>query len=214
MKILLTGATGGIGSAFASLAARAGHTLVLASRSQAALSALAARLPGDGHAVFPVDLADRDGMEGEMAALFRDLGPFGAVVHCAGDCPVVPARLGILERFERERLLHAGAFALAVKELAADRRDPGPKRAVAVSSVSAVEGWAGGSVYCAAKGALSAMARALDRELAPKVRVSAIEPGHVDTEMFRQGAMRMGVPASAARKPESVAAELLAAISL
>ena len=81
--------------------------------------------------------------------------------------------------------------------------------AVAVSSVSATEGWAGGTAYCASKGALSAACRALDRELAAKkIRVRAIEPNHVLTDMFRKGAGRMGVPESAARSPESLAQEV------
>ena len=82
--------------------------------------------------------------------------------------------------------------------------------ALAVSSVSATEGWAGGTAYCASKGALSAACRALDRELAAKkIRVMAIEPNHVLTDMFRKGAGRMGVPESAARSPESLAQEIL-----
>ena len=82
--------------------------------------------------------------------------------------------------------------------------------AVAVSSVSAREGWAGGAAYCASKGALSAVARALAAELAPKrIRVEAIEPSYVLTDMFRNGAARMGVPESAAVPPETVAADIL-----
>ena len=86
--------------------------------------------------------------------------------------------------------------------------------AVAVSSVSAREGWAGGAAYCASKGALSAVARALAAELAPKrIRVEAIEPSHVLTDMFRNGAARMGVPESTAVPPESVAADILARLA-
>ena len=85
---------------------------------------------------------------------------------------------------------------------------------MAVSSVSAREGWAGGAAYCASKGALSAVARALDAELAPKrIRVEAIEPSHVLTPMFRNGAARMGVPESAAVPPEDVARDILAILA-
>ena len=109
------------------------------------------------------------------------------------------------------QLVNCDAFVLAVKHFSR----PGAYAktgavALAVSSVSATEGWAGGTAYCASKGALSAACRALDRELAAKkIRVKAIEPNHVLTDMFRKGAGRMGVPESAARSPESLAQEIL-----
>ena len=81
---------------------------------------------------------------------------------------------------------------------------------VAVSSVSAVEGWPGGAAYCASKGALSAACRALDAELAPrKISVRAIEPRYVKTAMFDRLAGRMGVDSALAVDPDELAAGIL-----
>ena len=112
------------------------------------------------------------------------------------------------------QLVNCDAFVLAVKHFSRPGAFSGDGAvAIAVSSVSAKEGWAGGTAYCASKGALSAACRALDAELSPKgVRVKAVEPGHVLTAMFRKGAGRMGVPDSAAMPPETLAAGILDAI--
>ena len=197
-KMLIIGACGGIGRAVRAEAERRGWSCVGTSRRP------------DG-AEYQIDCADCDGLEPALMRLFRDEGPFAAVVYCAGTCPVKP--LALLEAAELAEVqrVNCDAFILAVKHFSR----PGAYAktgavALAVSSVSATEGWAGGTAYCASKGALSAACRALDRELfAKKIRVKAIEPNHVLTDMFRKGAGRMGVPESAARSPESLAQEIL-----
>jgi NAD(P)-dependent dehydrogenase (short-subunit alcohol dehydrogenase family) len=88
-------------------------------------------------------------------------------------------------------------------------------RVVAVSSVSATEGWPGGAAYCAAKGALSALCRALDAELKPRgISVQAIEPRYVKTRMFDSCAGRMGVSNALARDPADLADEILKGITI
>ncbi|MBQ2513872.1 MAG: SDR family oxidoreductase, partial [Bacteroidales bacterium] len=101
-------------------------------------------------------------------------------------------------------------FVMMMKAFAAQGAHTRRAAAVAVSSVSAGEGWPGGAAYCAAKGALSAAARALDVELSPKgIRVAALEPRYVLTRMFRGCAGRMGVPEAAAMPPETFAQEVM-----
>jgi NAD(P)-dependent dehydrogenase (short-subunit alcohol dehydrogenase family) len=83
-------------------------------------------------------------------------------------------------------------------------------KVVAVSSVSAVEGWPGGAAYCASKGALSAVCRALDKELSPRrISVEALEPRHVRTAMFERCAGRMGTDPSNALDPDVFARDVL-----
>src|SRR5690349_16273579 len=62
-RVLLTGATGGLGRAIAEGLAARGATLVLSSRKREELDALAAELPGDGHAVAVSDLAEEGAAE-------------------------------------------------------------------------------------------------------------------------------------------------------
>ena len=194
-RLLVVGASGGIGSAVVAEASDAGWECVQADR----------------RSEFRIDLSDAAGLEAGLKSLFAEKGRFDAVVFAAGVCPIVP--LGALSAGElaRTMLVNCESFVMLVKMYAASGVGGNGGKVVAVSSVSANEGWAGGTAYCASKGALSAAVRALDAELAQKgIRVVAIEPGHVLTDMFRRGAGRMGVPESQAKLPKELAGEILA----
>ena len=186
----MTGTTGGIGGAVASAALARGHDVAAFNRADFDALADAPRAP------FPAD------------------GPFDAVVFCTGTCPVRPAALTSDELFAETMHVNCGLFLALMRRIVADRLyAPTGLRAVAISSVSAAEGWPGGAAYCASKGALSALCRALDAELASKgVTVRALEPRYVKTRMFDDCAGRMGVDPSLARAPEDFAGEVLAAI--
>jgi len=181
MRVLATGTTGGIGGAFAEAARAAGHDVVEWNRAEFER--------GDA----------------------LPAGPFDAVVFASGTCPVVPVAALTDERFAETVRVNCGLFLRVVREAVSRRLlSPDGARVVAVSSVSANEGWPGGAAYCASKGALSAMCRALDAELRPRgIRVSAVEPRYVKTRMFDGCAGRMGVPASEARDPRELADEIL-----
>lgn len=60
---LVTGASGGIGSAVSQRLAKSGHQLVLAARDTARLSSLQNSLPGDGHQAISVDMASDQSIE-------------------------------------------------------------------------------------------------------------------------------------------------------
>ena len=155
-----------------------------------------------GHTVVEVN-------RGDFNALLD--GPFDAVVFATGMCPVKPLTLLSEAEFGETVSVNCGLFVKLMRRLVAEKLQ-GPKgmRVVAISSVSATEGWAGGAAYCASKGALSAVCRAFDAELKPrKISVVALEPRYVKTRMFDQCAGRMGVDPALAQSPDALAAEIL-----
>lgn len=185
MRVLVAGSSGGIGSAVANAARAAGHTVVDWNRA---------------------DFDSRAGLPS---------GPFDALVFAVGTCPVVPVT-GLSDgAFAETMRINCGLFIGLVREIVQRRLyATDGMRVIAVSSVSATEGWAGGAAYCASKGALSAVCRALDAELAPRgITVKAIEPRYVKTRMFDICAGRMGVPASAAQDPRELAEEILKGVT-
>ena len=184
MKILVTGTTGGIGGAV----------------KRVALSA--------GHAVAEVNRGDFDALDASLAPR----APFDALVFATGTCPVRPLGTMTDEEFEEVFRVNCGLFVRLMREVVrAKLNNPKGMRVVAISSVSAVEGWAGGAAYCASKGALSAVCRALDAELKPRgISVVALEPRYVKTRMFDDCAGRMGVDPALARDPDDFAREILA----
>ena len=166
-----------------------------------------------GHVVAELNRADFDALSSDPRAPLDALGsePFGALAFCTGTCPVRPAALTSDAAFAETLRVNCGLFLSLMRRIVADRLyDPAGFRAVAVSSVSAVEGWPGGAAYCASKGALSALCRALNAELAPKkISVCALEPRHVRTRMFEECAGRMGTDPALARDPADFAVEVL-----
>lgn len=187
MRILITGTTGGIGGALRDEALALGHEVVELNRG---------------------DFASLD-------AALEAAGPVDALIYSTGTCPVTP--LGLLSDavFEETFRVNCGLFVKLMRSVVKGRRyGRNGLKAVAISSVSATEGWPGGAAYCASKGALSAVCRALDAELRARgVSVTAVEPRHVRTRMFERGAGRMGVGSAEARDPREFARELLGRVT-
>lgn len=190
MKILVTGTTGGIGSAVKRAALAAGHEVVEMNR-------------GGWEAVDSPLTSGKD-----FTSPLRGLD---AVVFSTGTCPVKPFALTSDTLFEETFRVNCGLFVKLMRHIVAERLyRPTGMKVVAISSVSATEGWAGGAAYCASKGALSAVCRALDAELQPKkISVVALEPRYVKTKMFDACAGRMGVDPALAQSPDALAAEIL-----
>ena len=183
MKVLVTGTTGGIGGAVKRAALARGWEVAELNRA-------------------------------EFAALETATIPpaLDALVFATGTCAVKPLGMQSDAEFAEAFEVNCGLFVKLMRRVVRERLfAPSGMRAVAVSSVSAVEGWAGGTAYCASKGALSAVCRALDVELRPKrISVTAIEPRHVRTRMFERCAGRMGADPAQAQPPEELAEEILA----
>ena len=183
MRLLITGTTGGIGGAV----------------KRAALAA--------GHAVIEVNRGDFDALDASLASD----APIDALVFATGTCPVKPLTAMTDAGFEETFRVNCGLFVKLMRHVVGRKlNDPNGMRVVAISSVSATEGWAGGAAYCASKGALSAVCRALDAELRPKkISVVALEPRYVKTRMFDGCAGRMGVDPALAQDPDEFAKEVL-----
>ena len=181
MRLLITGTTGGIGGAVKRAALAAGHAVVEVNRD-------------DFNAFPPLGVDPVDG-----------------IVFTTGVCPVKPLTAMSDAEFEETFKVNCGLFVKLMRQVISEKlNNPDGMRVVAISSVSAVEGWAGGAAYCASKGALSAVCRALDAELKPKrISVTALEPRYVKTRMFDDCAGRMGVDPSLARDPDEFAKEVL-----
>ena len=181
MRILITGTTGGIGGAV----------------KRAALAA--------GHAVVEVNRGDFD----TLSSLGPD--PIDGIVFTTGVCPVKPLSAMTDAELEETFRINCGLFVRLMRHVVAGKlNNPKGMKVVAISSVSAVEGWAGGAAYCASKGALSAVCRALDVELKPRgISIAALEPRYVKTRMFDDCAGRMGVNPALAQSPDALAAEIL-----
>jgi short-subunit dehydrogenase len=209
-RVLLTGATGGLGRAIAESLAGRGARLLLSARKRDALEALAASLPGQDHAVLPADLAEA----GAAEALAAEAGEVDVLVANAG----LPGA-GLLDDFSPEQVTRALRVNLEGPMLLARALYPamierGEGHLVFIASLAGKAASPRSSVYNATKFGLRGFALGLRPDLAPKgVGVSLVSPGFIrDAGMFADaGAKPPGGLGTST--PEAVGAAVVKAIS-
>lgn len=177
-RILITGASGVLGTAVAEAASAAGARLLLTGRRQEVLSELAGRLDAEAEAF---DLSDLSRLP-EWIKSKASLEPFDGLVHAAGI--QIPRPVRLLELAEFETVIHTNltsAFMAAKGFRQKGVTRPGGSL-VFLSSVMGTVGQAAQTSYCASKGGLDSMTRALALELArDALRVNTIAPGLIES---------------------------------
>ena len=190
---LVTGATSGIGNAFARALAARGTDLVLVARDAARLDAVAEELRtanGVAVEVLAADLADREQLE-RVAVRLRDAArPVDLLVNNAG--------FGLKQRFvggdlaTEERALDVMARAVLVLSHAALPGMVARRRGVLVN-VSSVAGFLPSGTYSAVKSWTTTFTMSLAGELAGTgVTATALCPGYVHTEFHGRADIRRG----------------------
>jgi len=181
-RVLITGASSGIGRAAALSFARAGSRLLLTGRDEPRLAEVAARTGADSLAA---DLADEAALARLLDAATSAPAP-QVVVHCAGIGHAAAA--GEQDEAVLERLLAVNLRAPVrlTEAVLPAMRAAGAGHLVFVTSIAGRLGVAGESAYAASKGALDAYAASLAAELGGTgVAVTTVVPGVVDTAFFR-----------------------------
>ncbi len=183
-KIVLTGATSGLGYAIAQSLAEKGATLILTGRDSTRLDVLRKKLPGQ-HQCLLLDLTDSQAIESQLKAeLLNDL--YG-LCFCAGVVETRPIKLMKPMQFLHQMQVNSFAALELTRLLTQKQFMPAVGSVVYISSIYSTVGAPGQSAYCASKGALVAASRALAVELAPRhIRVNCVAPGFVATEMTLQ----------------------------
>lgn len=185
MLAVVTGASGGLGSACALALAGAGASLGLLARRPGPLEALAERIAlAGGHAVpLPCDSADPEAVRRAL----ETIAPPSILVTCTGGNR--PGPFLDTPADDLDWMLRVNVRAAFVAAQAAARRMVAARRGgsiVHVSSQMGRVGAAGRAAYCTAKHAVEGLTRASAVELAPHaIRVNAVAPTFVATPMTR-----------------------------
>jgi NAD(P)-dependent dehydrogenase (short-subunit alcohol dehydrogenase family) len=184
---LVTGASGTLGAHFARVLHAAGAAVVLAARRLPACESLAAELGGRAVAV-PLDLADPAAIASAFASGEAAFGaPCDVIVNNAGVAVTQPALELATEAWDAVAGVNLRGAFLVAREGA--RRLVAAGRSGAIVNISSILGLrvtAGVAAYAAAKAGLIQLTRALAVELARhRIRVNALAPGYVETDMNR-----------------------------
>lgn len=194
---VVTGGSRGIGAATARLAARRGFSVAVnfATDAAAAESVVQAiRADGGVADTFQADVADAGAVKAMFRAVDAALGPCAALVNNAG---IVGGRMGPVESFSSvalKRLFEINVLGsiFCATEAASRMRALGGGAVVNVSSIAATAGGANAWVpYAATKGAIDSLTVGLAREWGPaNIRVNAVAPGIIDTEIHAHAGAR------------------------
>jgi len=183
---LLTGASGGIGRAIATVLAKDGANLILVGRSEDKLQLLAKELNSQNKQtsfVLATDIATHDGLEIVRTALTALNKPIDAVIHCAGiNCFRF---LADTDPADIQSLVATNLTApVLLTRLALPFLNRVNARFIFVGSSFGALAYPGFSVYSATKFALRGFAQALRRELADTaIQIACLSPRATQTEL-------------------------------
>lgn len=186
-RVLVTGGSRGIGAACCRLFARAGATVMiqyLASGAQArkVLDELQ-RISPQPHRKVRCDVTDREQIEGLFGFVRTEWGALDCLVNNAGVWIHDP--LLELDKTKLDATLAVnvvGPF-LCAKHSVPLLTESHDGNIINISSTAGQRGEAFYSPYAASKGAMISATKSWSTELAPKIRVNAVAPGWVDTDM-------------------------------
>ena len=190
MTALVTGASGGIGSAVAKALAGQGARVALSGTREDALAAVAAEIGGNT-IVLPCNLSDSVAVDALVPSAVAALGQLDILVNNAG-----VTRDNLVMRMKDEewdmviRVNLEAAFRL-IRAAAKPMMKARFGRIVTITSVVGTTGNPGQANYAASKGGLTAMSKAVAQELASRnITVNCVAPG------FISSAMTDGLPAA------------------
>jgi serine 3-dehydrogenase len=199
--VLITGASAGIGAACAEAFAREGCRLILAARRTDRLERLAAGLTaarGTACHLIALDVRDREAVNGAIGGLSDDWAAIDILVNNAG----LSRGLDKVQEgywLDWEEMIDTNVKGLLWVSRAVMggmvERDAG--HVINIGSISGMQVYPGGNVYCATKYAVRALTQGMRIDLlGTRVRCSEVDPGLVETEFsevrYRGDAERAG----------------------
>ncbi|MBL7542397.1 MAG: 3-oxoacyl-[acyl-carrier-protein] reductase [Bdellovibrionaceae bacterium] len=184
-KILVTGGSRGIGAEIVKSLAEAGAQVAFTySSNQASAQKILESLPGDGHRILAMNVADENSVNTALETLIADWKEFDGLVNNAGI-----TKDGLLMRMKSEDFDSVintnlkGTFYLtkAITKIMMKSRKGS---VVQITSVIGQTGNAGQANYAASKAAVVAFSKSIALELGSRgVRVNCVAPGFIETDM-------------------------------
>ena len=184
-RVVITGASRGIGRSLAEAFAEAGAAVALVARDAAALDGLAAELGGSAH---PADLLDPAGLSGLIDRVESEAGPIDVVVNNAGVAYDGTLWDSTADQVDRQVRLNLTVPLELCRQAVPRMLERGGGHLVNVASLAALASVPGMTAYAATKAGLAHGTAALRDELRGlPIGVTTVMVGGVPTDMLATG---------------------------
>ena len=209
-RVLVTGASAGIGRAIAIACSKMGALLQITGRNVDRINETFQLLEGYGHGYKIADLSS----EKDINSLVEDMPLLDGVVHCAGIGFRKPCKMLTAEDVDEVMGNNFKSAVLLQSNLLVHKKINKKSSIVFLASRAAISPSIGNALYSASKGAIISYANCLALELAPRmVRVNCICPAMVWTDLIFKGGLtkedleqeQLKYPLKRYGKPEDVA---------
>lgn len=214
-RVLVTGATGGLGAEICRRLAAEGAALALADLPSPALEEARAALPGSGHITLDLDVSDEAQWRAAVGRAEQELGGLDVLVNNAAIGSIGTVEDEEREQWDRVMSVDATGVWLGMKHAGPLIERTGGGAIVNVASILGSTGGLGNSVaYHAAKGAVRTMTKNAAIHWATRgVRVNSLHPGFIETPQLleryagseRHRAMLANTPMGRLGRPEEIA---------
>lgn len=184
-KILVLGASSGIGKQTALSLDEIGADVIMVARREDKLQEVLTKMSGANNSYYIADLSDLDGIEVIIKKIVEEQGKLDGVVYCAGISMSLPLQMFKPEKLQRIFNINFFAFIETLRQVTKKGRYNEGMRIVGISSIASFKGNKAHLGYCATKAAMDASIRCIAKEVAEKgICINTVAPAMTATEMY------------------------------
>lgn len=214
-RILVTGASSGIGKATAIMCSKMGASVIATGRNEERLQETLSMMEGDLNSLFIADISSKEGMTSLVDFVKGNEFKLDGVVHCAGISGHKVFQYLKEEEIEEMFNINFMTPLYLTRDLLKKKLINKNSSIVFITSTSGIiSSYIGGALYSSTKGALNGLIKNLAIELAPKnIRVNSVMPSMISTPIMDGGQLadeqfeedKKRYPLKRYGKPEEVA---------
>lgn len=186
-RILIVGASSGIGKQTAITLSEIGAIVTVASRNEQKLIDVVKTLEGSGHNYIVSDVSDPESISSMINSCISQNGPLDGMVYSAGIGPALPIKQSKPETVKKTFDVNFFGFFETIRQITKKGNYNPGLRIVGVSSVASFRGDKTKAIYSATKSAMDSAVRCMAKELADKnICINNVAPAMTDTDLYKK----------------------------